>query len=150
MIQGLRNAWRLPDVRNKLIFTAFILIVYQFAAHIPVIGVNRQALADVFTSEGAGFANVLNLLSGGAVQNFSILANGVYPYITASIIFQLLTPIIPQLEAIQREPVDKRKSNAIPTLQLSQWQFYSQFLKLLYSRSWAAMPSFRALVAIYC
>jgi preprotein translocase subunit SecY len=109
MIQGLRNAWRLPDVRNKLIFTVFILVVYQFAAHIPVIGVNKEALAQVFQSEGAGFANVLNLLSGGAVQNFSILANGVYPYITASIIFQLLTPIIPQLEAMQREPGGQEK-----------------------------------------
>lgn len=109
MIQGFRNAWRLPDVRNKLIFTAFILIVYRFAAHIPVIGVNREALASVFSGQGAGFANVLNLLSGGAVQNFSILANGVYPYITASIIFQLLTPIIPQLEAIQREPGGQEK-----------------------------------------
>lgn len=109
MIQGLRNAWRLPDVRNKLVFTAFILIVYQFAAHIPVIGVNKEALAEVFTSSGAGFAEVLNMLSGGAVSNFSILANGVYPYITASIIFQLLTPIIPQLEAMQREPGGQEK-----------------------------------------
>jgi preprotein translocase subunit SecY len=109
MIQGLRNAWRLPDVRNKLIFTAFILVVYQFAAHIPVIGVNKEALDQVFQSSGAGFAEVLNLLSGGAVQNFSILANGVYPYITASIIFQLLTPIIPQLEAMQREPGGQEK-----------------------------------------
>ncbi|MGJ3240598.1 MAG: preprotein translocase subunit SecY [Anaerolineae bacterium] len=109
MIQALRNTWRLPDVRNKLLFTLFILVVYQFAAHIPVIGVDRQALDAVFSGEGAGFANVLNLLSGGAVAQFSILANGVYPYITASIIFQLLIPIVPQLEAIQREPGGQEK-----------------------------------------
>lgn len=109
MIQALRNALRLPEVRSKLLFTIFILVVYQFAAHIPVIGVNKDALANVFTGEGAGFANVLNLLSGGAVSQFSILANGVYPYITASIIFQLLIPIIPQLEAIQREPGGQEK-----------------------------------------
>lgn len=109
MIQAVRNAWRLPDVRNKLIFTFFILLVYQFAAHVPVVGVDREALSLVFSGAGAGFANVLNLLSGGAVQNFSVLANGVYPYITASIIFQLLVPIVPQLEAIQREPGGQEK-----------------------------------------
>jgi preprotein translocase subunit SecY len=109
MIQALRNVRRVPEVRNKLLFTFFLLIVYQFAAHIPVIGVDRVALESVFSSSGAGFVNVLNLLSGGAVQNFSILANGVYPYITASIIFQLLVPIIPQLEAIQREPGGQEK-----------------------------------------
>ncbi|GAB5493568.1 MAG: preprotein translocase subunit SecY [Phototrophicaceae bacterium] len=109
MIQALRNTWRLPDVRNKLLFTLFILVVYQFAAHIPVIGVDRVALEQVFSGQGAGFAQVLNLLSGGAVAQFSILANGVYPYITASIIFQLLIPIVPQLEAIQREPGGQEK-----------------------------------------
>lgn len=109
MIQALRNTWRLPDVRNKLLFTIFILVVYQFAAHIPVIGVDREALQSVFSGAGAGFANVLNLLSGGAVSQFSILATGVYPYITASIIFQLLIPIVPQLEAIQREPGGQEK-----------------------------------------
>ncbi|MEL6407256.1 MAG: preprotein translocase subunit SecY [Chloroflexota bacterium] len=109
MIQAIRNTWRLPDVRNKLLFTVFILVVYQFAAHIPVIGVDREALQNVFSGAGAGFANVLNLLSGGAVAQFSILANGVYPYITASIIFQLLIPIVPQLQAIQREPGGQEK-----------------------------------------
>ncbi|MEM9951528.1 MAG: preprotein translocase subunit SecY [Chloroflexota bacterium] len=109
MIQALRNTWRLPEVRNKLLFTLFILVVYQFAAHIPVIGVDKDALQSVFTGQGAGFASVLNLLSGGAVAQFSILANGVYPYITASIIFQLLIPIVPQLEAIQREPGGQEK-----------------------------------------
>jgi preprotein translocase subunit SecY len=109
MIQALRNAWRLPEVRNKLLFTFFILVVYQFAAHIPVIGVDQAAVDQIFQGEGAAFANVLNLLSGGAVSQFSILANGVYPYITASIIFQLLIPIVPALEAIQREPGGQEK-----------------------------------------
>ena len=103
-LEALRNAWHLSDVRNKLLFTGLVLLVYQFAAHVPVIGVNRAALASILNSEGAGFIGVLNLLSGGAVSNFSVIAMGVYPYITASIIFQLLVPIIPQLEALQREP----------------------------------------------
>jgi len=110
MIQALRNAIRLPDVRNKLLFTFFILVVYQFATHIPVIGVDRDALSSVLNNELAGgFVGVLNLLSGGAVVNFSVLALGVYPYITASIIFQLLVPIVPALEAIQREPGGQEK-----------------------------------------
>ncbi len=108
-IEGLRNAWRLSDVRRKLLFTGLVLLVYQFAAHVPVIGVDREALRSILNSEGAGFIGVLNLLSGGAVANFSVIAMGVYPYITASIIFQLLVPIIPQLEAIQREPGGQEK-----------------------------------------
>lgn len=110
MIQALRTAGRVPEIRNKLLFTLFLLIVYQFGIHIPVIGVDRAALDQVLNDPNAGnFVQVLNLLSGGAVQNFSILALGVYPYITASIIFQLLVPIIPQLQAIQREPRGQEK-----------------------------------------
>ncbi len=110
MIQALRNAFRVPDIRNKLIFTFFILVVYQFGSHIPVLGVDRVALEAALNSETAGgFLDVLNLLSGGAVARFSVLAMGVYPYITASIIFQLLVPIVPQLEAIQKEPGGQEK-----------------------------------------
>ncbi|MCY3719612.1 MAG: preprotein translocase subunit SecY [Anaerolineaceae bacterium] len=108
-IEALKNAWRLPDVRSKLLFTGLILVVYQFAAHVPVIGVDRNALQAVLESNAGGLVGVLNLLSGGAVSNFSVIAMGVYPYITASIIFQLLVPVIPQLEAIQREPGGQEK-----------------------------------------
>ena len=110
MLQALRNAFRLPEVRNKLLFTFFILLVYQFGTHVPVIGVDSVALDSVLNNPNAdGLVNVLNLLSGGAVQRFSVLANGVYPYITASIILQLLVPIVPALEAIQREPGGQEK-----------------------------------------
>ncbi len=127
MIEALRNSFRLPDLRNKLLYTLLILVIYQFAAHVPVPGVNRAALQALFNSEGAGLVNVLNLLSGGAVQNFSVIANGVYPFITAQIIIQLLTPIIPQLEAIQREPGGQDRLNrytyylAIPMAALQAW-----------------------------
>lgn len=109
MIEALRNAWRLPDVRNKLLFTGLIIVIYQFAAHVPVIGVDKNALNQLLSGQAGGLVGVLNLLSGGAVRNFSVIANGVYPYITASIIFQLLVPIIPQLEALQREPGGQEK-----------------------------------------
>jgi len=111
MIEALRNAWRLPDVRNKLLITGLILVIYQFAAHVPVVGVDRNNLELLLdpSATGAGLIGVLNLLSGGAVANFSIIANGVYPYITASIIFQLLVPIIPRLQQIQKEPGGQEK-----------------------------------------
>ncbi len=111
MIEALRNAFRLPDLRRKMLYTLLILIIYQFAAHVTVPGVDRGALDELFKQDDAGFLSVLNLLSGGAVSNFSVIANGVYPYITASIILQLLVPIIPQLEAIQKEPGGQDKIN---------------------------------------
>ncbi len=111
MIEALRNALRLPDVRNKLLITGLILVIYQFAAHVPVIGVDRNALQSLLSSQQGGFIDVLNLLSGGGVRNFSVIANGVYPYITAQIIFQLLVPIIPALERLQREPGGQDKLN---------------------------------------
>lgn len=106
MLQAFRNIWKLPDVRNKLLITGLILLIYQFAAHVPVVGVDPNALQSLLQpgATGAGLINVLNLLSGGAVQNFSVIANGVYPYITASIILQLLIPIIPRLQEMQKEP----------------------------------------------
>lgn len=109
ILDAFRNAWRLPDVRNKLLITGFILLVYQFGAHIPVIGVNQSALDNLLNSQSGGLFGTLNLLSGGAVRRFSVLAMGVYPYITASIIMQLLTPLWPRLEAMQREPGGQEK-----------------------------------------
>ncbi len=109
MIEALRNAVRLREIRNKLLVTGLILVIYQFAAHVPVVGVDRVALRSLLDGQSGGLVGVLNLLSGGALQNFSVIANGVYPYITASIILQVLTPVIPRLEAIQKEPGGREK-----------------------------------------
>jgi len=105
MIDSMRAALALPDLRRRIIFTVFMLVIYRLVSNIPVPGVNLQSwLAFVEGGQGAGgLIDVLNLLSGGAVQNFSVMAMGVYPYITASIIMQLLTPLIPQLEEMQSE-----------------------------------------------
>ena len=101
MIDAVRNAMRLPDLRNKILFTLLILIVYRIAAHIPVPNVDPTALQNVFnTNQLLGF---LDLFSGGALSNFSIAAMGVYPYITAQIIMQLAIGIYPPLERLQRE-----------------------------------------------
>ncbi|KAB2902792.1 MAG: preprotein translocase subunit SecY [Anaerolineae bacterium] len=111
MIEAAQNALRLPDLRRKILFTIFILIIYQFVSHVSVPGVDRELIRDLFENDEGGLLSVLNLLSGGAVRNFSVIANGVYPYITASIILQLLIPIIPRLEAIAREPGGQDKIN---------------------------------------
>ncbi len=113
MIQAVRNALSLPDLRQKIFFTFFILFVYRAAAHVPVPGVDQEALRGFLESGQAGsqLIGFLDLLSGGALSNFSVMAMGVYPYITASIIIQLLTPIVPQLEGIAREPGGREKLN---------------------------------------
>jgi preprotein translocase subunit SecY len=96
-----RYLWKSDDIRRKLLVTILLLILYRLAANIPVPGVNRQVLASLTGSVSAGgqLIGLLDLLSGGTVSTFSILAMGVYPYITAQIILQLLVPIIPALEA---------------------------------------------------
>lgn len=101
MIGALKNAMRLPDLRNKILFTLFILIVYRLAAHIPVPGVNPDALRNfVNSNQLLGF---YDLFTGGALATFSIVALGVYPYITAQIIMQLASGIVPSLERLMKE-----------------------------------------------
>ena len=105
MIESLRNAFALPDLRRRIVYTIIVLIIYRLAANIPVPGVDMTAWL-AFTRGQTTTNNlieILNLLSGGAVRRFSVMAMGVYPYITASIIIQLLTPIIPQLEEMASE-----------------------------------------------
>ena len=101
MIQAVRSAFALPDLRKKILITFLILAIYRLFAHVPVPGVNAEALNQLFQSNQ--LLGLLDLLSGGAMANFSVMAMGVYPYITASIIIQLLTPIIPALEELQKE-----------------------------------------------
>jgi preprotein translocase subunit SecY len=95
-----RYLWKSEDIRNKLLISLLLLAIFRLAANIPVPGINRAAVAALSQQTGAGgnLVNLLDLLSGGAVSRFSVLAMGVYPYITAQIILQLLTPVIPALE----------------------------------------------------
>jgi len=104
MIESVIAAFSLPDLRRRILFTVLMLVIYRLVANIPVPGVDLQAWL-AFTSQASGnqVIDFLDLLSGGAVRNFSVMAMGVYPYITASIIIQLLTPIIPQLEEMASE-----------------------------------------------
>ncbi len=101
MLQAVSNAFKLPDLRRKIIFTLGVLVVFRLAAHIPVPGVNPEGLRQLFESNQ--LLGLLNMFSGGAMANFSVMAMGVYPYITASIVLQLLQPIIPALEQLAKE-----------------------------------------------
>jgi preprotein translocase subunit SecY len=108
----LRFLWVSADIRNRLLITLALLAIYRLAAHVPVPGVDRTAIQTVLGGTGAGqtIFNLLDLLSGGTVSNFSVLAMGVYPYITAQIILQLLVPIIPSLQRrMEEDPREGRK-----------------------------------------
>ena len=117
-----RYLWTSKDIRKKLLITLLILALYRLAANIPVPGVNRNAIASVFAQSSAAgnLLSVFDLLSGGTLSNFSILAMGVYPYITAQIIIQLLIPLIPSLQKrIQDNPKEGRKLSERYTILLT-------------------------------
>jgi preprotein translocase subunit SecY len=107
-----RYLWKAEDIRRKLLITLLLLVIYRLAAHVPIPGADRDAIAAIISGGGAGgtFVGILDMLSGGTVSNFSVLAMGVYPYITAQIILQLLVPIIPSLQAkMEENPQEGRK-----------------------------------------
>jgi preprotein translocase subunit SecY len=101
VFESLLNAFRAPDIRRRILFVLAILIVFRFLATVPVPGVNREQLAQFLQSNL--LFNFLDLLSGGGLSNFSVVGLGVNPYINASIIMQLMTGVIPSLQALQRE-----------------------------------------------
>jgi len=109
---GWRYLWKSEDIRRKLIVTFIILAIYRLAANVPAPGVDFDVLA-AFRNSSTGqgnFLGFLDLLSGGTVSNFSLLSMGVYPYITAQIILQLLIPIIPSLQRrMQEDPREARR-----------------------------------------
>ncbi|MEK6587647.1 MAG: preprotein translocase subunit SecY [Chloroflexota bacterium] len=111
-MKRLRFLWISPDIRNRLLITFGLLAIYRLAAHVPVPGVNRLAIAQLFAKPGGAqtLFGLLDLLSGGTVSTFSVLAMGVYPYITGQIILQILVPIIPALQArMEEDPREGRK-----------------------------------------
>ena len=101
LIQSMLDAMKVPDLRARILFTIAMLVVFRFVAHVPVPGVDTQALSQAFQQQALlGF---LDLFSGGALSNLSVAALGVYPYITASIVMQILVPAVPQLKQISQE-----------------------------------------------
>lgn len=105
----LGKIWKIKEVRKSVLFVLGILVLFRFAAHIPIPGVDPSVLEGLF--EGNQFFGLLNIFSGGTLDNFSIVALGVAPYITASIIFQLLAMTTPKLEEMQKEEAGRAKIN---------------------------------------
>ena len=104
MFSWLTNAWRVPELRRRVLFTAVILFLYRLGSWIPAPGVNSDTVENYFNSSAGGTVlALLNLFSGGALSQFAVFALGIMPYVTASIILQLLTVVIPRLEALQKE-----------------------------------------------
>ncbi len=105
MLQAVINAFKIADLRRKILFTLAMLFVFRIVAHIPVPGVDFAALNNAMDPNGqfGSLLNVLNIFSGGTLQNFSVAAMGVYPYITASIIIQLLTGVVPRFTELSKE-----------------------------------------------
>ena len=101
MLQAVANAFKLADLRKKILFTLVVLVIYRLAAHVPVPGVDAEALREVFQQNQ--LLGLLDMFSGGAMSNFSVMAMGVYPFITAQIVLQLLQPVIPALEQLGKE-----------------------------------------------
>jgi preprotein translocase subunit SecY len=99
----LGNAWRVPELRRRVLFTGLVLAVYRLGSWVPAPGVNADQIKDYFGGQGGTVLGLLNLFSGGALSQFSLFALGIMPYVTASIILQLLTVVVPTLEQLQKE-----------------------------------------------
>ncbi len=132
LLQAMIDAFRLPDLRRRILLTFGILVIFRFVAHVPLPGVDASALSDLFDRNA--LLGMLDMFSGGAMRNFSVAAMGVYPYITASIIMQLMVPVIPQLQAISQEgEAGRHKINRIThwlTVPLAGLAGYGQIILL--------------------
>ena len=102
MLKTLRNALRVEDIRKRLLYTFFVILVVRFGSELPIPGVDRKYLAELFTNSSIDAFNFFDAMTGGSFANCSVFALSVTPYINASIIMQLLTIAIPKLEEIHK------------------------------------------------
>ncbi|MFA7087970.1 MAG: preprotein translocase subunit SecY [Patescibacteria group bacterium] len=109
MLDKLEQIWKAKDLRNSILYVLAMLVIFRLAAHIPIPGVDSVALKNLFSSNQ--ILGMLNLFSGGGMENFSIVMMGVGPYITSSIIFQLLGMIVPSIEEMQKDEAGRQKIN---------------------------------------
>jgi len=115
LLDSVRDAFRLPDLKRRILFTIGVLFLFRLGAHIPTPGIDPDAMAQLF--EGGGILGFLDIFAGGALRRFSIFALGVAPYINSSIVMQLLVVVIPALEKIQKEGEEGRKK----IVQITRW-----------------------------
>lgn len=131
MLNKLIQIWKAKDLRNSVLYVLAMLAIFRLAAHIPIPGVDIAALKEFFSSNQ--ILGLLNIFSGGSMENFSIVMMGIAPYITASIIFQLLAMIVPKLEEMQKEEAGRQKINMWTrwaTVPLAALQSYSMITLL--------------------
>ena len=112
MLKTVKEAWGVKEIRSKMIFTLLMLVVFRIGSNIPVPGMNREVLSQVFEGDNMGLFELFNLFSGGSFANFTIFALSITPYITASIIIQLLTVAFPYFEKLAKEGMEGRKKMA--------------------------------------
>lgn len=112
MFTTIRNAWNIPALRKKMLYTLLMMVIFRLGANIPVPGVNAKALIELFEKQNAGLFGIFNLMSGGSFKQFSIFALGVSPYITSSIILNLLQIAIPSIEQLSKQGEEGRKKIA--------------------------------------
>ena len=103
MLQTMIQAWKSPEMRRKLLYTFMMLVVFRLGSNIPVPGIDRMQLAAMFDANSAGLFGLFDLFSGGSFSRFTVFALSISPYITSSIILQLLTIAIPSLEQLAKE-----------------------------------------------
>lgn len=135
MLEKIRQIWNTRDLRNNILFVLGLLVVFRIAAHVPIPGIGLQSLKQFFGQNQ--ILGLLNIFTGGGLENFSIVMLGVGPYITSSIIFQLLSMIVPKLEEMQKETAGQHKINSYTrwlTLPLAALQGYG-FINILQRQS---------------
>ena len=147
LLQAMLDAFSLPDLRRRILITFGILVVFRLIAHVPAPGVNVEALQELFDQNA--LLGMFDMFSGGAMRNFSVAAMGVYPYITATIVMTLMTPVIPKLQALSEEgEAGRNKINMIThwlTIPLAGLAAYGQLTLL---RSQGAVAGSDALTTV--
>jgi preprotein translocase subunit SecY len=143
MLKTILNAFRSADLRKKLLFTAFILVIFRFGAFVPVPGVDLDALQAALDQRDSRLLDFLNLFAGGALTRFAVFALGIAPYITASIILQLMTVVIPTLEKLQKEGESgQQKITQFTRYFTVLLAFVQSVAYVLYFKSQDALPDF--------
>lgn len=148
MLEALRNAWRIPDLRRKILYTAVLLAVARIGAYVPVPGVDAVGLAEQLGLDSGNIFGLLDLFSGGALGRFTLFSMGVGPYITSSIIIQLLALVIPQLEQMVKE--DQKASARLTRYGTVVLAFIQGFATTIMAKNWGVIenPSFFNLLLI--
>jgi preprotein translocase subunit SecY len=124
-LEAVANVFRIPDLRNRVLFTLGLLAVYRFGAHVPVPGIDGSKLEAFFQQNASGFLGLFDMFSGGMMRRLTVFALGIMPYITASIILQLMTVVVPALEKLQKEgELGRRK--------ITQWTRYLTVILALF------------------